>query len=139
LWKVQGSLSVRSSGDIPCMVFPPGFSCRKVGPDARINAGDQSEWSGEAPCSVASRCEGATMNLPLTHLGTAGPRVVHPLHLERCIHGQPIVTSADRLPDAMSAWEKFANNEAPDRLVQLAILHAEFEALHPFLDRNGRL
>ena len=79
------------------------------------------------------------MNLPLTHLGTAGPRVVHFLHLERCIHGQPIVTSADRLPDAMSAWEKFANNEAPDRLVQLAILHAEFEALHPFLDGNGRL
>jgi len=47
--------------------------------------------------------------------------------------------SADKLPDAMSAWEKFANNEAPDRLVQLAILHAEFEALHPFLDGNGRL
>ena len=47
--------------------------------------------------------------------------------------------SADKLPDAMSAWEKFANSEAPDRLVQLAILHAEFEALHPFLDGNGRL
>jgi len=29
--------------------------------------------------------------------------------------------------------------EQPDRLVQLAILHAEFEALHPFLDGNGRL
>ncbi|NCQ35766.1 Fic family protein, partial [bacterium] len=31
------------------------------------------------------------------------------------------------------------HDEAPDRLVQLAILHAEFEALHPFLDGNGRL
>jgi Fic family protein len=46
---------------------------------------------------------------------------------------------ADRLPDAMSAWERYAHSEAPDRLVQLAILHAEFEALHPFLDGNGRL
>ena len=27
----------------------------------------------------------------------------------------------------------------PDRMVQLAVLHAEFEALHPFLDGNGRL
>ena len=46
---------------------------------------------------------------------------------------------ADRLPDAMSAWETYLNGDAPDRLVQLAILHAEFEALHPFLDGNGRL
>jgi len=46
---------------------------------------------------------------------------------------------ADKLPDAMSAWERYAHDEAPDRLVQLAILHAEFEALHPFLDGNGRL
>jgi Fic family protein len=39
----------------------------------------------------------------------------------------------------MSGWERYANEDAPDRLVQLAILHAEFEALHPFLDGNGRL
>jgi Fic family protein len=47
--------------------------------------------------------------------------------------------SADRLPGAMSAWERYAHAEESDRLVQLAILHAEFEALHPFLDGNGRL
>ncbi|MCK4593977.1 Fic family protein [bacterium] len=46
---------------------------------------------------------------------------------------------ADRLPDAMSAWERYLHSELPDRLVQLAILHVEFEALHPFLDGNGRL
>jgi len=50
-----------------------------------------------------------------------------------------VPVGADQLPDAMSAWEKYANADAPDRLVQLAILHAEFEALHPFLDGNGRL
>ena len=46
---------------------------------------------------------------------------------------------ADKLPDAMSAWERHIHEDTSDRLVQLAILHAEFEALHPFLDGNGRL
>ncbi len=47
--------------------------------------------------------------------------------------------AADQLPQAMAAWERYMHSEALDRLVQLAILHAEFEALHPFLDSNGRL
>ena len=46
---------------------------------------------------------------------------------------------ADRLPDLMSGWEKYLHANAPDKLVQLAILHAEFEAIHPFLDGNGRI
>ena len=50
-----------------------------------------------------------------------------------------VPVDAQRLPDAMSAWEKYIHADAPDRLVQLAILHAEFEALHPFLDGNGRM
>ena len=50
-----------------------------------------------------------------------------------------IPVGADRLEDAMSAWERYIHEDAPDRLTQLAILHAEFEALHPFLDGNGRL
>ena len=45
---------------------------------------------------------------------------------------------AEKLQDAMSAWEHYIHrNDTPDRLVQLAILHAE--SLHPFLDGNGRL
>jgi Fic family protein len=46
---------------------------------------------------------------------------------------------ADELPGCMDAWETYLHGDAPDRLVQLAILHAEFEAIHPFLDGNGRL
>jgi len=49
----------------------------------------------------------------------------------------PIV--AQKLPEAMSRWERYIHEDAPDLLVQLGILHAEFEALHPFLDGNGRL
>jgi Fic family protein len=47
--------------------------------------------------------------------------------------------SWDQLPDGVSAWEKYIHADAPDRLVQLAILHVEFEALHPFMDGNGRM
>ncbi len=50
-----------------------------------------------------------------------------------------VPVAAGDLPDALSRWEKYANTDTDDRLVQLAILHAEFESLHPFLDGNGRL
>ena len=50
-----------------------------------------------------------------------------------------IPISADRLPEAMSNWEKYIHEDTPDQLVKLAFIHAEFEALHPFLDGNGRL
>ena len=43
------------------------------------------------------------------------------------------------LPIAMNAWEFYMHEAAPDLLVQLAIVHAEFEAIHPFLDGNGRI
>ena len=46
---------------------------------------------------------------------------------------------AEKLDGAMSAWERYMHQDTPDLLVQAAVLHAEFEALHPFLDGNGRL
>jgi cell filamentation protein, protein adenylyltransferase len=36
-------------------------------------------------------------------------------------------------------WEKYYHAERPDPLVQLAVVHAQFEIIHPFLDGNGRL
>lgn len=50
-----------------------------------------------------------------------------------------VPVGADQLPEAMSKWEHYIHEETPDLLAQLAILHAEFEAIHPFLDGNGRL
>jgi Fic family protein len=50
-----------------------------------------------------------------------------------------VPVSADHVPDAMRRWERYAHSNQPDILVQLAVLHAEFEAIHPFLDGNGRL
>lgn len=36
-------------------------------------------------------------------------------------------------------FEKYVHYDEKDRLVQLAIVHAQFEILHPFLDGNGRI
>ena len=47
--------------------------------------------------------------------------------------------SAENINEGMSKWEKYIHEQTPDYLTQLAIIHAEFEALHPFLDGNGRL
>lgn len=47
--------------------------------------------------------------------------------------------NAAELPAAMGEWEKYLHAEEPDALVQLAVVHAEFESLHPFLDGNGRV
>lgn len=50
-----------------------------------------------------------------------------------------VPVAASDLQQGLSRWERYIHEEAPDRLVQVAIIHAEFEALHPFLDGNGRL
>lgn len=50
-----------------------------------------------------------------------------------------IPISADKLFDGMAEWEKYLQSEQQSKLLQIAILHAEFESLHPFLDGNGRL
>lgn len=43
------------------------------------------------------------------------------------------------LAPAISNWENYYHSEGQDPLVQLGIVHAQFEFLHPFLDGNGRL
>lgn len=39
----------------------------------------------------------------------------------------------------LSNFEKYVHYDERDRLVQLSIIHAQFEIIHPFLDGNGRL
>ena len=50
-----------------------------------------------------------------------------------------VPVAPENLPTAFAEWEKYVNSKQPNVLVQLAFAHAEFEALHPFLDGNGRL
>jgi Fic family protein len=44
-----------------------------------------------------------------------------------------------QLIEHLSSWEKYYHTDRPDALVQLAVIHAQFEILNPFLDGNGRL
>lgn len=43
------------------------------------------------------------------------------------------------LQAALSNWESYYHADDKDALVQLAIVHAQFEFLHPFQDGNGRI
>jgi Fic family protein len=43
------------------------------------------------------------------------------------------------LPEFLDNWERYYHSDRPDELVQLAIVHAQFEIIHPFSDGNGRL
>jgi len=44
------------------------------------------------------------------------------------------------LPEHLEYWERFLkSDDYPDKIVQLGLLHAQFEILHPFEDGNGRV
>ena len=45
----------------------------------------------------------------------------------------------DELMDCLGAWEQFLHDESLPALVHAALIHAQFEAIHPFLDGNGRV
>jgi cell filamentation protein, protein adenylyltransferase len=59
--------------------------------------------------------------------------------------GSPIEKAQFVPPDPLSLngyldnWEEYYHSDGPDALVQLAVVHAQFEIIHPFLDGNGRL
>ncbi len=59
--------------------------------------------------------------------------------------GQPIEQATfvppapDQLAPTLDNWEKYLHFDEKDGLVQLAIVKAQFEIIHPFLDGNGRL
>ena len=56
--------------------------------------------------------------------------------------GEVIYTPPDgqaRLRDFLSNWETFLHAETDiDPIVRMAVLHYQFEAIHPFIDGNGR-
>lgn len=43
------------------------------------------------------------------------------------------------MKEALGNWENYMHLEELDVIVQLAIVHAQFEIIHPFLDGNGRM
>jgi Fic family protein len=44
------------------------------------------------------------------------------------------------VPDLMADWERFVNEDLDmPALIQCALMHYQFEAVHPYLDGNGRI
>ena len=52
----------------------------------------------------------------------------------RCVPPNPV-----QLPDYLQAWERYLDSDDVDFLLQTAVIHAQFELLHPFKDGNGRI
>lgn len=50
-----------------------------------------------------------------------------------------IPPAPERLRPLLDNWEKYYHADDPDPLVQLAMVHGQFELIHPFVDGNGRL
>lgn len=44
-----------------------------------------------------------------------------------------------QLHDHLEAWAKYLDSDDVDFLIQTAVVHAQFELLHPFMDGNGRI
>ena len=57
-----------------------------------------------------------------------------PIEKARFIPPSPTI-----MQDYLNNWMEFINQNYPSPLVQLALIHAQFEIIHPFADGNGRL
>ncbi len=78
----------------------------------------------------ASKDRGNFRRIPV-FIGKTGAKI------EDAIYIPP---NANELPNLLSNWEKYVNSEnEPDPIVQIAIAHYQLEAIHPFLDGNGRI
>jgi Fic family protein len=43
------------------------------------------------------------------------------------------------MQEALDSWERFLHDRSWPPLVQIGLVHSQFEAIHPFLDGNGRV
>jgi Fic family protein len=70
-----------------------------------------------------------------------GIRKVPGTKLANAITGETLYTPPEpnELEALLTNWEHIANNDhETDALIQMAVLHYQFEAIHPFTDGNGR-
>ena len=46
--------------------------------------------------------------------------------------------SPEKIPELMNQLERFINTNSMDPLLKMAVIHHQFESIHPFYDGNGR-
>lgn len=103
---------------------------------AAIHSGAQSlktrPLTARTAIEVCSQIKGADLDIRATP-GTT---------LRNTFSGEVIYTppeGADTLRTMLANWEQYANAaDDIDPLVRMAVLHYQFEAIHPFIDGNGR-
>jgi Fic family protein len=82
--------------------------------------------------SICSRIKGTTLTV----------RAVPGTAIANSSTGQVVYMPPDgekRIRDLLANWEKFVHGDDElEPLVRLAVSHYQFEAIHPFLDGNGR-
>lgn len=54
-------------------------------------------------------------------------------------HAIFVPPAPENVPRALAEWEEYLQGEEKDVLVQLSVLKAQFEIIHPFCDGNGRI
>lgn len=55
------------------------------------------------------------------------------------LNARYVPPSPNELPALLDAWEKFMHDRSLPPLSHAALLHYQFEAIHPFIDGNGRV
>jgi Fic family protein len=81
----------------------------------------------------------------LTHPGGRGktPGAVHrsQVWIDGSRRGTAVFVPppADVAPECLAALERFLNDEPEPPLIKAALVHVQFETIHPFLDVNGRI
>ena len=50
-----------------------------------------------------------------------------------------IPPAPEKVPELMENWLEYWHSDQPSLFVQMALLHGQFEIIHPFMDGNGRV
>ena len=80
-------------------------------------------------CSIVKGVDMDFRKLPGTQLKNS--------YTGEIIHTPP--EGGDQLRELLSDWERYLHaSDDVDPLIRMAVLHYQFEAIHPFLDGNGR-